>query len=80
MQSTDNFGMVNTLAHRCLWLCSSCIKLNTELLLVKQFFLKNGYPENFINECFKNFMDNIHLVKETTLTVEKKSLPSLSVP
>ena len=37
-------------------------------------FLKNGYPEDFINKCFKKFMDNIHVVKETTLTVEKKPL------
>ena len=39
-------------------------------------FLKNGCPEDFINKCFKKFMDNIHVVKETTLTVKKK-LPVL---
>ena len=27
-----------------------------------------------MNKCFKKFLDNIHIVKETTLTVEKKSL------
>ena len=30
------------------------------------------YPENFITKCLKRFMDNLHVVKETTLTVEKK--------
>ena len=39
-------------------------------------FLKNGCPKDFINKCFKKFMDNIHVVKETTLTVKKK-LPAL---
>ena len=34
--------------------------------------LKNGYPENFINNYFKKLMYNIHLVKDTTLLVEKK--------
>ena len=37
-------------------------------------FLKNGYPENFINKCFKKFMDNKHALKETPLTVENKPL------
>ena len=30
--------------------------------------------EDFINKCFKKFMDSIHVVKETTQTVEKKPL------
>ena len=39
-----------------------------------RIFFKNAYPEDFINKCFKKFMDKIHVVKETTLTVEKKPL------
>ena len=31
------------------------------------------YPQNVINICPKRFMDNLYVVKETTLTVEKKS-------
>ena len=37
-------------------------------------FLKNDYLKDFINNGFKKFMDNIHVVKQTTLTVEKKPL------
>ena len=59
---------------RCLRICSSWTKLHNELVCLKETFLKNGYPEDFINKCFKKFMDNIHVVKETTLTVEKKPL------
>ena len=29
-------------------------------------------PVTFMNKCFKRLIDNIHVVKETTLTVEKK--------
>ena len=46
----------------------------TELVFLKEFFLKNGYPKAFINKCFKIFIDNIHVVKETTLKVEKNPL------
>ena len=41
---------------------------------MKKIFRKNGYPENFINKCFKKFLDNIHLVKEKVPTVERKRL------
>ena len=36
--------------------------------------IKNGYPENFINKCFKKFLDNVHFVKEKVPTVERKHL------
>ena len=59
---------------RCLRICSSWTKLHNELVCLKETFLKNGYPEDFINKLFKKFMDNLHVVKETTVTVEKKPL------
>ena len=74
LPSTYRFGNVYTLAYRCFRICSSWTKLHNELVCLKENFLINGYPEDFINKCFKKFLDNIHIVKETTLTVEKKSL------
>ena len=74
LPSTYKFGTVYTLAYRCFRICSSWTKLHNELVCLKEIFLKNGYPEDFINKCFKKFMDNIHVVKEFTLTVEKKPL------
>ena len=65
------FGIVYTVAYRCFRICSSWTKLHTELFFLKHIFMKNGYPESFINKCFKTCMDNIHVVKGTTLTVEK---------
>lgn len=48
-------------------------KLHTKLLFLEQIFLKSNYPESFIKKCFKKFLDNIHVVKEATLTEKKKS-------
>ena len=74
LPSTYKFGTVYTLAYRYLLICSSWTKLHNKLGSLKEIFLKNGYPEDFINKCFKKFLDNIHVVKETTLTVGKKPL------
>ena len=74
LPSTYKFGTVYTLAYRCLRICSSWTKLHNELVCLKETFLKNGYSEDFTKKCFKKFLDDIHVVKETTLTVEKKPL------
>ena len=74
LPSTYKFYSVYKLAYRCFQICLSWNKLHTELFFLKKMFLKNGYPENFINKHFKRIMDNIHVVKWTTLTVEKKPL------
>ena len=63
LPSTFNFGTVYKLAYRCFRMCSSWTKLYTALVCLKQIFLKNDYSENFINKCFKRFLDNIHVVK-----------------
>ena len=55
--STYKFGTVYTLAYRSFQICSSSTKLHNELVCVKETFLKNGYLEDFIDKCFKKFMD-----------------------
>ena len=67
-------GTACTLACKFFQICSNWTKLHTELLFLKQIFSKNGYSENFINKCFKRFVDNTRNVPKTTLTVEKKPL------
>ena len=68
------FGTAYALACKCFRICSSWTKLHTKLLFVKQIFLENGYPENFIKKCFKKFIDNTRVVTKTTLTAENKPL------
>ena len=49
-------------------------KVPCRINFLKKIFHKNGYPENFIDKCFKKFLDNIHLVKEKVPAVERKLL------
>ena len=37
-------------------------------------FNSNGYPENFIKDCFKAFLDNKQRIQEKVKTVPKKPL------
>ena len=45
-----------------------------KFILLREIFQKNGYPENFIDRCFKLFLNRIHILKEKVPTVEKKPL------
>ena len=74
LPSVYKFGMVCTLVYRCFRICSDCTQFHTELTFLKGIFQKNGYPGNFIDKCFKKFLNNIHLVKENVPTVEKKRM------
>ena len=56
LPSTYKFGTVCTLTYRCLRICSSWTKLRNELVSIKKIFLKNGYPEDYMNKCFKKFL------------------------
>ena len=69
LPSTYKFGIACTFAYRCL-------QIRQQISLSKRNFPKKwlNNPEDFTNKCFKKFMDNLHVVKETTLTVEKKPL------
>ena len=49
-------------------------QFQTELTFLKGIFQKNGYSENFLEKCFKKFLNSIHLVKENVPTVVKKHL------
>ena len=66
--------MVCTLVYRYFHICSNWTQFGTELIFLKGMFQKNGYPKNFIDKCFKKFLNNIHLVKENIPTVEQKRL------
>ena len=66
--------MVYTLVYRCFRICLDWNKFHAELTFLKTIFRKNCYPKNFIDKCFKKFLDNIHLAKKKVPTVEKKRL------
>ena len=45
-----------------------------QLILLREIFQKNGYPENFVDRYFKLFFNRIDILKENVPTVEKKPL------
>ena len=75
LPSVYKFSMVYTLVYRCFRNCSNWTQFHTELTFLKEIFQKNGYPGNFIDKCFKKFLNNMHIVKENLPKVEKKRLP-----
>ena len=48
--------------------------VNVPSTIDRKIFQKNGYPENFINRCFKLFLNRIHILKEKVPITEKKPL------
>ena len=68
LPSVCKFGMVYTLVYRCFCICSNWTQFHTGLAFLKGI-QKNCYPENFIDKCFKKFLNNVHLVKENIPTV-----------
>ena len=59
--------MIHILLYRCFWICSIWTKLHLELVKLMDVLKSNGYPENFINNCFKTFLDNKHRIQEICL-------------
>ena len=68
------FGMIYALVYRCFKICSDWTKFHEELNFLKQIFLKNGYPQSFIGNCFKTFLDKLFIKRPGISKVEKKTL------
>ena len=66
--------MIYTLVNRCPWICSSWSMFRQQMILLREIFQKNGYPENFVDRCFKLFLNRIDILKEKGATVKKKPL------
>ena len=50
------------------------LRLDLELVKLIDVLKNNGYPENFINNCFKFFLDNKYRIQEKVITVSEKTL------
>ena len=74
LPDTYKIGTIYTLVNRCFWICSSWSMFHQQLILLREIFQKNGYPENFIDRCFKLFLSRIHILKDKVPAVEKKPL------
>ena len=74
LPSSNKIGLLHTLLYRCLRICSDWTKFHLELVKLTDVFKNNGFPENFINNCFKVFLDNKYKIQEKVITVPKKTL------
>ena len=75
LPDTYKIGMIYTLVNRCFQICSNWSMFHQQLILFREIFQKNGHTENFIDRCFKLFLNRIHILKDKVATVEKKPLP-----
>ena len=74
LPSCNKIGLLHTLLYRCFRISSDWTKFHLELVKLTAVFKNNGYPENFINNCFKVFLDNKYRIQEKVTTVPKKTL------
>ena len=49
-------------------------KIHFELVKSMDVFKSNGYPDNFINNRFRAFLNNEHRIQEKMITAPKKPL------
>ena len=52
LTSSNKFGLLHTLLYRCFRIFSDWTKFHLELLKLTDVFNNNGYPVNFVNNCF----------------------------
>ena len=74
LPSSNKIGLLHTLLYRCFRICSDWTKFHLKLVKLTDVFKNNGYPENFINNCFTVFLDNKYKIQEKVITVPKKPL------
>ena len=74
LPSTYKIGMIHTLLCRCYLNCSDWAKLLLELAKLMDASKNTGYCENFINNCFKVFLDNKCRIQGKLISVPKKPL------
>ena len=56
--------MIHTLLYICSRICSDWIKFHLELVTVLDVLKGNSYPDNFINNYFKTFLNSKHEFKK----------------
>ena len=68
---TYKTDMIYNLINRCFWICSKCPMFHQQSILLREIFQKNGYPENFIDRCFKLFLNRIYISKKRFLQLKR---------
>ena len=66
-------GLIETLLHRSFKLCSSYENFHRKIETLKSIF-KHNYPQNFVNECIKKFLNKLFIKKDLNFMVPKREL------
>ena len=67
-------GLIETLRDTSFRLCSSYENFHREIETLKLIFKHNNYPQNFVNQCIKKFLNKLFIKKDLKLMVPKKEL------
>ena len=67
-------NIISCLIDRAFKICSTELAFTLELKFLKQFFLCNNFPINFIDKCFKKTIKFIYNGKTSYATVPKKPI------
>ena len=67
-------GLIETLLHRSFRLCSSYENFHREIETLKSIFKHNNYPQNFVNQCIKKFLNKLFIKKDLNFMVLKREL------
>ena len=67
-------SIISCLIDRTFKICSTELAFTLELKFLKQFFLCNNFPINFIEKCFKKTIKFIYNGKTSYATVPKKPI------
>ena len=74
MPATYKFDLVHILLHRSFSICSSYEKFHEEIVLLKEVFKKNEYPQFFTDKCITKFLNKLFVPKRIIHTVDKKQV------
>ena len=66
--------LIETLLHRSFRLCSSYKNFHREIETLKSIFKHNNYPQNFVNQCIKKFLNKLFIKKDLNFMVPKREL------
>ena len=67
-------GLIETLLHRSFRLCSSYKNFHQETDTLKSIFTLNNYPQNFVNQCIKKYLNKLFIKRDLNFIVPKKEL------
>ena len=65
--------LIETLLHRIFRLCSSYKNFHREIETLGSILKHNNYPQNFLNQCIKKFLNKLFIKKDLNVMVPKRN-------